>query len=93
VLPTANLLLLASPKLSKGNATKSFRFGFEAVGWAMVLVFGHLAWHHPQTLFWPIDALDRKRSFRRLGCQLSTWPPRSRLSSSSTRPHKYSSPF
>jgi hypothetical protein len=58
-LPMIDLLLLTMPRLRRGNSTRPFWGGFQAVGWIMVLMFGLLAWYLPDTFFWPIDAWDR----------------------------------
>ena len=57
-LPTANVLLLAAPRLRRGHPGRAFWLGFEVVGWPLTLAVGLLAWNFPGAFWWPLRFLE-----------------------------------
>lgn len=62
-LPTINVLLLAIQGLRRGRASRAYWVGFEAAGWAMVLLSAALGWTIPDPFFAPIDWIGRHDPF------------------------------
>jgi len=62
-LPMINILLLALPKMRRWGEAGPFWLGFEAIGWAMVLLVALFGWFRDDPFFYPLEWIDRYEPF------------------------------
>lgn len=84
VLPLANVMLLAPPRLRPSCPTRRFWIGFEIVGCALVLVLAYMDRYQKPTLYYPLGTVDRHfgpidsmayAAWALSFCTLTTTPP------------------